>query len=173
MNESRWKELNEQALTERRDKMQEFMRFLGALAAGCDKILVKRSAMPTARKVGKEAVLKLNPKKTQDVEEALEILDDVLKQIGIWWGFYLWKPQGETEYFKKEGNKIRAKIVFTDCMIRNILYTFAHEQKGALCYMNHGFFEGALEAITGMSVRLEIIHAGENACIKELTLEAE
>ncbi len=58
-------------------------------------------------------------------------------------------------------------------MIRNILYTFAHEQKGALCYMNHGFFEGALEAITGMKVSLEPIHAGENACIKDLVLEGE
>lgn len=160
-----------QSHNEKSEKLQGFMRFLGALAVGCDKILVKRSAMPTARKVGKEAVAKLNPKQTKNLEEALVILEGILSQIGIWWGFYLWKPESESEYIKKSGNKIEAKIVFTDCMIRNILYTFAHEQKGAICYMNHGFFEGALEAITGMSVKLEPIHAGENACIKELTLE--
>jgi hypothetical protein len=37
--------------------------------------------------------------------------------------------------------------------------------------MNHGLFCGFLQKITGKRADLNIIHAGENACIKELTLE--
>jgi predicted hydrocarbon binding protein len=162
--------MTEQALTQERKKLQELMKFLGALALGSDKIL-KQSAIPISRKIGREAIAQRKPRQTKDINEAIKILDEVLKEHGIWWGFHLWKKDSDSDYFTKEGNKIITKIVFTDCMIRNTLYTFAHDQGGALCFMNHGFFEGALEAITGMNVKLEIIHAGENACIKRLTLE--
>ena len=37
--------------------------------------------------------------------------------------------------------------------------------------MNHGLFCGLLEKIHGKRANLEIIHAGENACLKVLTVE--
>jgi predicted ArsR family transcriptional regulator len=161
--------MSTQAVDERK-KLQELMMFLGALALGSDKIL-KQSAIPISRKIGREAVAKAKPRQTKDLKEAIKILADVLKELGVWWTFYLWKKESDAEFFTKTGNKIETKIVFLDCMIRNTLFTIAHQQKGALCYMNHGFFEGALEAITGMKVKLDIVHAGENGCIKTLTLE--
>ena len=37
--------------------------------------------------------------------------------------------------------------------------------------MMYGFFAGALETIMGKKTTLEIRHAGENACLKMLTVE--
>ena len=62
-------------------------------------------------------------------------------------------------------------LVFRDCMIRQSLFLFGHAQRGSLCNMMYGFFAGALENIMGRQSRLEILHAGENACYKRLTIE--
>jgi hypothetical protein len=37
--------------------------------------------------------------------------------------------------------------------------------------MNHGVFCGLLDQIHGVRSNLEILHAGENACLKLLTVE--
>jgi hypothetical protein len=37
--------------------------------------------------------------------------------------------------------------------------------------MNHGLFCGYVQKITGKRAELDIIHAGENACLKELVLQ--
>ena len=63
-------------------------------------------------------------------------------------------------------------LAFRDCMIRQSLFVYGHAQKGSLCNMMFGFFAGALENITGRKSDLEIVHAGENACYKRLTLRA-
>jgi predicted hydrocarbon binding protein len=62
-------------------------------------------------------------------------------------------------------------LVFRDCMIRQSLLRFGHPQQGSLCNMMYGFFAGALETIMGKKATLEIRHAGENACLKMLTVE--
>jgi hypothetical protein len=36
--------------------------------------------------------------------------------------------------------------------------------------MMYGFFSGAIEKIMGKKATLDIIHAGENACLKRLTV---
>ena len=61
--------------------------------------------------------------------------------------------------------------MFRDCMIRQALYCYGHDQKGSLCYMMYGFFSGALDNIMGVRSKLEIVHAGENACLKRLQLQ--
>ncbi len=57
-------------------------------------------------------------------------------------------------------------------MIRQALFRFGHPQEGSLCNMMYGFFAGALESIMGKKATLEIKHAGENACLKVLTVQA-
>ncbi len=61
-------------------------------------------------------------------------------------------------------------LVFRDCMIRQSLFMFGHHQKGSVCTMMFGFFAGALEMIMGRQSTLDIVHAGENACYKKLTV---
>ena len=61
-------------------------------------------------------------------------------------------------------------LVFRDCMIRQSLFRFGHSQKGSLCNMMYGFFAGALQNIMGCESSLEIVHAGENACLKKLVV---
>jgi hypothetical protein len=57
-------------------------------------------------------------------------------------------------------------------MVRNALFRYAHEQKESLCYMAHGVFAGAMEKVMpSKKVHLEILHAGPNACLKEMILE--
>ena len=64
------------------------------------------------------------------------------------------------------------RLVFRTCMVRNALNRYAHEQKQLLCYMSHGVFAGAMEQIMpNTSVKLEIVHAGPNACLKEMIWE--
>jgi hypothetical protein len=55
-------------------------------------------------------------------------------------------------------------------MVRCALFRYGHEQKQSLCMMNHGFFCGYVQKFTGKRAELEILHAGENACLKELLL---
>jgi len=50
------------------------------------------------------------------------------------------------------------------------LFRYGHEQRQSLCLMNHGLFCGYLQKILGKRVGLEILHAGENACLKELVV---
>jgi hypothetical protein len=64
-------------------------------------------------------------------------------------------------------------LVFRDCMIRQTLFKFGHHQKGSLCNLMTGFFASALQTMLGHESRLEIIHAGENACIKKLILQTK
>ena len=58
--------------------------------------------------------------------------------------------------------------MFRNCMVRCALFRYGHEQKQSLCMMNHGFFCGYVQKFTGKRAELEILHAGENACLKEL-----
>ena len=72
--------------------------------------------------------------------------------------------------FDKDG-KQAVKLVFRNCMVRCALFRYGHEQKQSLCMMNHGLFCGYVQKITGKRADLEILHAGENACLKELLLQ--
>jgi predicted hydrocarbon binding protein len=55
-------------------------------------------------------------------------------------------------------------------MIRQALFLYGHHQKGSLCNMMFGFFAGAVETIMGRKSSLEVLHAGENACLKRLLI---
>ncbi|MBU1566666.1 MAG: hypothetical protein KJ630_13690, partial [Proteobacteria bacterium] len=83
------------------------------------------------------------------------------------------KPREQDDYITMNAKGERQMLlVFRDCMIRQSLLRFGHPQQGSLCNMMYGFFAGALETIMGKKASLEIRHAGENACLKMLTVEA-
>jgi len=123
------------------------------------------------KKSGREATK--SQQKTDDPVSAIEMLRKSLEQQGIVWEFEPFK--GERDSLIQEDNgKIKIRLQFHTCMVRNALFRYSHEQKQSLCYMAHGVFAGALEQIMEKyNANLEIIHAGPNACLKELILEVK
>ena len=150
------------------------MNFLGALATGIEDA-IGRPANSMAYVAGKRLGKKLsrNAPKTDDIEEALAEVRKVLESNSCLWQFETLMPEDRKSLIEKTEDGDEVLLVFRDCMIRQALFSFGHHQKGSLCNMMFGFFSGALENITGCKSQLQIMHAGENACLKRLTLERD
>jgi predicted hydrocarbon binding protein len=163
----------EEILNKRRT-LQETMNFMAALSAGIEPVLGRGAnsmTMSAGRNLGRK--FSAAARQTDDLLEAVEEVRKMLVANSCLWGFEPFKPQGQEEYITKNDRGERQMLlVFRDCMIRQSLLRFGHPQKGSLCNMMYGFFAGALEAIMGKKATLEIRHAGENACLKVLTVEA-
>jgi hypothetical protein len=146
--------------------------FVGALASACEKNLGQGSmsiCSLAGKKFGAEVMSECG--ETDDPLKAIEILQEALTKKGIVWEF---KPflGGQKNAIGEEAGKKKIRLVFSTCMVRNALFRYSHEQKQSLCYMAHGVFAGALEKILkNCKASLEILHAGPNACLKELVLE--
>ncbi len=156
-----------------RATLQETMNFTAALAYGIEQVVGRGAngmAYIAGRKLGMQFAA--GAKKTADLKEAVAEVRRVLRDNDCLWEFELFEPKGEARSaLKVEANGADVFLVFRDCMIRQSLFRFGHVQKGSLCRMMYGFFSGALETITGKKSELEIIHAGENACLKRLRLK--
>ena len=155
------------------DSLHNVAYFVGALASACEKNLGKGSLSICAlagKKFGAE-VMEGCPA-TSDPVQAIDILREALKKKGIVWEFEPFIGNAPAETGGGDVKKIR--LVFNTCMVRNALFRYSHEQKQSLCYMAHGVFAGAMEKVlTNCKATLEIIHAGPNACLKELILEGK
>jgi len=151
--------------------LQETMVFLGAIASGMEEA-IGESANSISYLAGKNLGKNLsrNIPKTNNLEQALQATRDVLVKNGFLWLFETFKMHDQPEMIQQTTQGQEISLVFRDCMIRQSLFRFGHCQKGSLCTMMNGFFAGALETIMGAESTLEIIHAGENACIKKLTI---
>ena len=152
-------------------KFQNMSYFIAALAHGAEQNLGRGSlsiCSLAGKRFGMEAVS--HSAQTEDPEEAVKLLRQALAEHGVVSDF---EPfAGEGELVKQDGDTRRMRLVFRTCMVRNALFRYAHEQKLSLCYMAHGVFAGAMEKIMpGTTVDLEIIHAGPNACLKEMIWE--
>ncbi len=158
-------------LTNTRNSLQQSMNFLGALATGIEDV-IGRPANSMAYVAGKRLGKKLSREaaKTSDVEKALEEVRRVLQANSCLWQFETFIPEGRPALVETTEDGDELMLVFRDCMIRQSLFSFGHHQKGSLCNMMFGFFSGALENIMGCRSQLQIIHAGENACLKKLIL---
>ncbi|HWR59728.1 MAG TPA: hypothetical protein VN328_12650 [Thermodesulfovibrionales bacterium] len=153
--------------------LQGLMIFLGSLANGLDEVLGKGAASITNR-AGRATGLKTPVKQTEreDVLKALGLVREAMYDIGIHWDFEPYKKKGQAELFVKEDAGTKVQLVFRNCMIRSSLFRYGYPQKLSLCVMNHGLFCGFFEQIYGVKANIEIIHAGENACLKTLTIGA-
>jgi len=151
--------------------LQETMIFLGAIASGMEEA-IGESANSISYLAGKNLGKNLSNKitKTHDVEQALEATRKVLVENGFLWLFEPFQMHDQPTMVQETPDGKEITLVFRDCMIRQSLFRFGHCQKGSLCTMMNGFFAGALENIMGTDSALEIIHAGENACMKKLTV---
>ena len=159
-------------IPQRRSEVQEAMTFLAALASGMEQVVGRGAAgmsFAAGRKLGKQ--FSEHARKTDDLVEALAEVRRVLAGNDCLWEFEPFQPKAQAELVTAtdDGGQ-ELSIVFRDCMIRQALFRYGHAQRGSLCTMMYGFFSGALEAITGRRAELEIVHAGENACLKRLRL---
>lgn len=151
--------------------LQDAMVFLGAISSGTEQA-IGESASSISYLAGVNLGKKLSEgvPHTDDVQEALEYTREVLVKNDYLWLFEPFKTHDQQEMVRQSAEGTEVTLVFRDCMIRQSLFRFGHAQKGSLCNMMYGFFAGALQNIMGQDSSLEIIHAGENACFKKLTV---
>ena len=159
-------------LRESRATLQETMTFLGAMASGIEDAL-GTAAGGVTYVAGKNLGNRFSAEcpKTDDIEHALELVRGVLEANHCLWAFEPFQPSTQESLVTSREDSDEVMLVFRDCMIRQSLFMFGHAQKGSLCNMMYGFFAGALETIMGCPSTLEIVHAGENACYKRLTVQ--
>jgi hypothetical protein len=159
-----------ESVTSKAGELQGLMVLLASLSSGLESTLGRGASTITFR-AGRTIGLRHKVgKPTSDPIEALKILDSTLRATGIEWPFEVWKEAGKSEpYYEKDGKRM-LKLVFHHCMVRCSLFRYAHEQKLSLCMMNHGLFCGYYQAITGKKADLDIVHAGDSACLKELVI---
>ncbi|MBI5509656.1 MAG: hypothetical protein HY903_12960 [Deltaproteobacteria bacterium] len=158
-----------------RTTLQETMTFMTALAYGMEQ-MADRGANGMAFVAGKKLGAKLaeTSQKTDDITQALDTVRKLLSANHCNWGFETFKRKAQPTLITKGADGAeKLELVFRDCMIRQSLFRYGHVQKGSMCYMMYGFFSGALEAILGRRAVLEVTHAGQNACLKCLTVHSK
>lgn len=159
-----------ETLKQKRGELDGLMVFTGSLAYGLEHLLGRGASSVNFRagkNIGKQGEIS---GKTDDLVDALEILREGLAKRGINWEIKPWKPSAASEYvYDLDGNQA-IKLSFHNCMVRCTLFRFSHEQNLSMCQMEMGLLCGMLEKITGKRATLKVIHAGEHACLKELTL---
>jgi predicted hydrocarbon binding protein len=151
--------------------LQDAMVFLGAIASGTEQA-IGESANSISYLAGVNLGKKMSEgvAHTSDIEQALDSTREVLEKNDYLWLFETFKPHDQETVVTQNDEGTQVMLVFRDCMIRQSLFRFGHTQKGSLCNMMYGFFAGALQNIMGQESSLEIVHAGENACYKKLTV---
>jgi predicted hydrocarbon binding protein len=152
-------------------ELQGLLVLVASLSHGLENVL-GRGAPPITFRAGRTIGLKAKVSKTTtDPIEALTLVRQELDATGIHWPFEIWNPSGQSDPVYTNANGKRAlKLVFRHCMVRCALFRYSHEQKQSLCMMNHGLFCGYLQNILGKKADLDILHAGESACLKELVI---
>ena len=161
-------------ILKKRRTLQETMNFMAAMSAGIE-LMIGRGANGMAMSAGRDLGRKFSAKakRTDDLLEAVEEVKRVLSENNCLWEFEPFKPENQADMItKNDKGASQMFLVFRNCMIRQSLFRFGHPQKGSLCFMMYGFFSGAIGSIMGKKATLEIVHAGENACLKRLTVQA-
>lgn len=149
-------------------ELQGLMVLMASLSHGLEQVLGRGASTITFR-AGRTVGLRSEVGETSaDPLRALDILRKEMAGKGINWPFETWKAASSAGYVEERNGKKVIKLVFRNCMVRCSLFRYSHEQKQSLCLMNHGLLCGYFQKITGKKAELEVLHAGENACLKEL-----
>ncbi len=161
-------------ILQKRCTLQETMNFMAALSAGIERMIGRGAngmAMSAGRDLGRQ--FSDNALRTDDLLKAVEEVRRVLSENNCLWEFEPFKPENQPDMIiENDTGESQILLVFRNCMIRQSLFGFGHPQKGSLCFMMYGFFSGAIGNIMGRKATLEIVHAGENSCLKRLTIKA-
>lgn len=158
--------------TEKLKEVQGLSVFLASVASGLEEVLGDGAGAITYR-AGRSSGRKTEvaARDDQDLLKALDLVWDEMCRLGMRWHFEPYRPPGQADLVVHEDGVTKVHLVFDNCMVRCALFRYGHPQKLSLCLMNHGLFCGLLEKIHGGSANLDILHAGENACLKLLTVK--
>lgn len=152
-----------------RGELHGLMVLMASLSHGLEHV-AGRGAKSVVYRAGRTIGLKAaGSAKTPDPIKAVALVQEELRRKGVGYQVDVWKPSAAAAAIYDKEDKKAMKLVFRNCMIRCALFRYSHEQQQSLCMMNQGEFCGIFQAITGHAANLEIVHAGENACLKELT----
>ena len=153
-------------------KLQGLMVLLASSANGLEELLGRGAGGITYR-AGRQTGLKADVAETEtdDLLKALDLVWEEMCRIGMRWAFEPYKMPGEAGMIVEEDGKRKIHLVFRNCMVRSALFRYGHPQRLSLCLMNHGLFCGLVEQVFGGRASLDVIHAGENACLKVLTID--
>lgn len=155
---------------QQRGELQGLLVLMASLSHGLEAVLGRGASTITFR-AGRTIGLKADVgEQTTDVARAVTLVQQAMAKRGVHWPCELWKPADAADYFYEKEGKRATKLVFHHCMVRCSLFRYGHEQQQSLCMMNHGLFCGYLQRILGKRVDLDIVHAGESACLKELVI---
>jgi hypothetical protein len=154
------------------EKFQKASCFLAALTHGAENNLGKATnsvCTMAGKKFGRDAVS--GSAVSSDPVEAVAILSKALADRGLLWDIAPFPGERPT-LVEQEGPVRKMRLVFRSCMVRNALFRYAHRQELSLCHMAHGVFAGGMESVMpGTTVKLEIVKACPNACLKEMIWE--
>jgi len=158
--------------SEKLAEIQGLMVFLASMANGLEDILGRGAGAITyraGRTSGRKTEIETGQR--EDLLEALDGVWDEMCRLGMRWHFAPYQPAGQDALIVEEDGKRKLHLVFDNCQVRCALFHHGHPQKLSLCLMNHGLFCGLVERIHGGRANLDVLHAGENACLKVLTVE--
>ncbi len=153
------------------ERVQGLMVFLASAADGLEELLGRGAGSVTFR-AGRQTGLQHKTEKREeyDLLKALDLVWDEMCGIGMRWAFEPYKRASEAHFITEASGEQKLQMVFRNCQVRCALFRYGHPQRLSLCLMNHGLFCGLLEKIYGGRASLDIVHAGENSCLKTLTV---
>ena len=154
--------------TELTNRVQGLMVFLGSLTDSLE-TSVGRGAKAVCARAGRKTGLNRQVQRTErDLLDALEAVRQEMLAMGINWPFAPYKKGAEPELITHRDGIREIHLPFQNCIVRCTLFRYGFPQGMSLCETKHGLFCGLFEKIYGARAKLEITHAGENACLLKL-----
>ena len=149
-------------------RVQGLMVLLGSLTDSLE-TTVGQGSNAVCSRAGRIVGTSRNVKGTRsDLLEALEAVRQEMLDMGIDWPFLYYKKGSEPEYVVQADGVQEIQLPFYNCLVRCTLFRYGFPQGMSLCETKHGLFCGLFEKIYGARATLEIVHAGENACLLKL-----
>jgi hypothetical protein len=130
---------------------------------------VGRGARAVCARAGRKAGLAREVKtQEKDLLQAVEAVRQEMLAMGINWPFHPYKREAEAELITEADGIREVDLPFQNCIVRCTLFRYGFPQGMSLCETKHGLFCGLLEKVHGARAKLDITHAGENACLLKL-----
>ncbi|GEM_PF-1757310 len=87
-------------------------------------------------------------------------LEDVFSVVSPW----------KVEVFEKK-NDNEYLVIFRECPIRQTHYVVCTKQGNVMCQITHGYITQVIAKALKKNVKLVLLHAGPNACLKKVVIE--
>jgi hypothetical protein len=158
-------------LHQQMQRVQGLMVYLGSLSNGLEMLLGRGSesiCFRSGRGVGLGQ--EVEAKAAGDLERSLELVQAEMQKLGINWPFSAYKKSTETELVVENGGIKEVKLAIKNCIVRCTLFRYGFDQGQSLCQTKHGLFCGLFDQVYGGRSTMDIVHAGENACLLKLKI---